>query len=39
MNAAQVVKEVVQFFWSIRPDHKHVISTMEPAKRLAGFPA
>jgi hypothetical protein len=38
MDAIEVVKEMVQFFWSVRPDHKCVDIT-EPAHRLVGSPA
>jgi hypothetical protein len=33
-----MVKEIIQLFWSIRPDHKCVIHIMEPPSRLVGHP-
>jgi hypothetical protein len=39
MYAAEVVKEVVQFFWYMRPYHEHVVKVMEPGNILVGCPA
>jgi hypothetical protein len=36
--AIEMVKEVIQFFWFTSPDHKHVISVMEPTDGLTSFP-
>jgi len=38
MYAVEVVKEVIQFFWSTWQYHEHIIN-MEPGGELAGHPA
>jgi len=39
MNVAEVVKEVIQLFWSMRLYHECVIHSMEPTCGLVGCPA
>jgi hypothetical protein len=39
MDADEVSKEVIQFLWSIRPDHEHIFEIMEPVDGPVGRPA
>jgi len=39
MYTIEVAKEITQFFWPMRPDHRLVIIVTEPADGVVGRPA
>jgi hypothetical protein len=38
MNVVEVVKEIIQLFWSMRSDHECIINVMEPASGHVSHP-
>jgi len=39
VHTVKMVKDIIQFFWSMRPSHEHVIHVIKLPHSLAGCPA